>query len=355
MSELIYKKSNVNLQDENTMLEIKEKIKMPNGTILIINDFSKLNDLFSNVDILKVASGGHIFIIRKRGRKLTFYKHSLSTGTLACEIELFREVGEVSLGINWGYKKIEMFILSNNSKRTLSGKMIESDIELIEINEKILEVKGNLKNSLYLYNKTGEVRLTAINSWNEILKGISLLKEEVLKEKSKEIIVVNLSILSLVSGFESYLKKRFLELEKEGIEINYDKIYSFILTKDEKENMNEIIEEAAEKNISELELLINEKGKINFQIYDNVKKVFSKAYNIKISDLEIDSKEIEYLKRIIQYRHKITHVSPMLPVLNADKLKVEETEYSTINLLEKAIEIYSNFINKVHSKTLELN
>lgn len=355
MPDPIYNKSNVNLQDKNTILEIKKIMKMPKGTLLMKNDFSKLNDLFSNIDILKVSSGGHIFIVRKRGRKLTFYKHSLSTGTLAYEIELFRPVGDVSLSISWSYKKIELLILSNTSKKTLSGKMIESDIELIEVNDKILEIKGNLKDSLYLYNKTGEIRLTAINSWNEILKGINLLKEEVLKEKSKEIIIVNLSILSLVSGFESYLKKRFLELEKEGIEINYEKIYSFILTKDEKDNMNEIITEASKNNISELEFLINEKGKINFQIYDNVKKTFSKAYNIKISDLEIDSKDIEFLKRIIQYRHKITHVSPMLPVLNADKLKSEETEYSTIKLLEKAIEIYSNFINKFHNKTLELN
>ncbi|MGL5593678.1 MAG: hypothetical protein ACRDDH_07095, partial [Cetobacterium sp.] len=201
MPDPIYNKYNVNLQDEHTLLEIKNKIKMPNGTILMRNDFSKLNDLFSNIDILKVTSGGHIFIVRKRGRKLTFYKHSLSTGTLAYEIELFREVGDVSLAINWSYKKIELFILSNASKRTLSGKMIESDIELIEVNDNILEVKGNLKDSLYLYNKTGEVRLTAINSWNEIIKGINLLKEEILKEKSKEIIIVNLSILSLVSGF----------------------------------------------------------------------------------------------------------------------------------------------------------
>lgn len=355
MPDPIYNKYNVNLQDEHTLLEIKNKIKMPNGTILMRNDFSKLNDLLSNIDILKVTSGGHIFIVRKRGRKLTFYKHSLSTGTLAYEIELFRLVGDVSLSISWSYKKIELLILSNTSKKTLSGKMIESDIELIEVNDKILEIKGTLKDSLYLYNKTGEVRLTAINSWNEIIKGINLLKEEILKEKSKEIIIVNLSILSLVSGFESYFKKRFLELEKEGIEIDYEKIYSFILTKDEKDNMNEIITEASENNISELEFLINEKGKINFQIYDNIKKAFSKAYNIKILDLGIDSKDIEFLKRIIQYRHKITHVSPMLPVLNTDKLKSEEPEYSTIRLLEKAIETYSNFINKFHNKTLELN
>lgn len=66
---------------------------------------------------------------------------------------------------------------------------------------------------------------TAIDSWKETVKAIEILGTGKSDQGYMfETTVTNLSLAILVTGFEAFTKKRFLEIEQEGIKPNIDAI-----------------------------------------------------------------------------------------------------------------------------------
>lgn len=75
---------------------------------------------------------------------------------------------------------------------------------------------------------------TAIETWQNTIQGVRLLQ----KGKSDEgyifeVLICNLVIATLVTGFETYCKTRFIELEKEGIKPNLENLISMVFSQRE--------------------------------------------------------------------------------------------------------------------------
>lgn len=170
-----------------------------------------------------------------------------------------------------------------------------------------------------------------------------------------ECVLTNLSLSVMVTGFESYLKKRFLELEEEGIEAKIEDLMDSILSSREREmNISKLlIEEAKEKNISTLKHIVLKK-RINFQNLNDIKKAYEKAYNFTLISANIDDRLIIPIKRFLKYRHKIIHVSPVLGILNQEKLSNEEPVFPNETLKLEALKIFNEFIELFHESTLKL-
>ncbi len=197
---------------------------------------------------------------------------------------------------------------------------------------------------------------TAIEAWRETKKAIEILATG----KSEqgyifEITVTNLSLAILVTGFESYFKKRFLELEKEGINPDTQSIVNAFFSKGERDVriLDLLRTEAKGVGKTVLELIVD-RGAINFQNYDKCKLAFNKAYNLKFGALLISSPEIESLKKFIKYRHRIIHVSALTGLLNASETPPEAPVFPKKELATEAIKIFDTFIAKIHEATLEL-
>jgi len=95
------------------------------------------------------------------------------------------------------------------------------------------------------------------------------------------------------------------------------------------------------------------RDKIKFQNYNECKKVFNKTYNLKFSELGMTISKMNELKKYIGYRHKIMHVSPMLPILNEEEIPSKNPIIPKKILIENAIVIFDEFIKKFHNKSLE--
>lgn len=315
--------------------KMKEKLCMQSGTIILLLNLDLLYDnSLKYLDFFKNSAGGHIYLLRKEDRYLRFYYMSLGSKETRMAEVLISKINRKDSGaciLSWEGGNNELKIPTEKSFITSVGE--PSSIYLKIHNGEIVPIRGEKKQYVRIYHSNEASEPSAINIWNEILDGIRNLKYDY-KEKRYAIFSINQSINSVITGFESYLKERFLELEKEGIEIN-------------KKYLIEKYKECGLKSLIEKQIL-------NFQNYDNAKEIYKKVYNIHFHKL-VCSQDIEKLKGIIKYRHQLTHVTPFLPVLNRkDYLKGKEAVEPTKELLMEIIDTFSKFIEKVHLKTLYL-
>ena len=159
-------------------------------------------------------------------------------------------------------------------------------------------------------------------------------------------------MITLVNGFESYCKKRFLEIENEGKKPDSLQLIKTFTTKSEKDNdiKNKIIEESKLKKISILEFIIINK-RIDFQNFKKCNTAFKKGYNISFyNDLALEADNLDLIKKVIHYRHKLVHHSMTESNFNLNKV-ISEPIFTNLELGKKCIKIFSKFINQLHKKT----
>lgn len=251
----------------------------------------------------------------------------------------------------WAPNKILLYI--GDDKTLVRGTEETSKTKFREINGKIFEFQNMNIESLRFYTKEGNIEPTAIDGWKEVVKGISILNDSY-NDYQHELITVNLSISSLVTGFENYLKKRFIELEQEGIKPNEEQLIKTVFSRWERDQKldKKIRDSVLKTDLSFISKIANDK--INFQIYNDCKKVYNKTYGLKFSELGIDSSEILKLKKFIKYRHRIIHVSPMLPILNGVEILEEKPVFPKQELIKEGVEVFNQFIKSVHNKSLKM-
>lgn len=159
-------------------------------------------------------------------------------------------------------------------------------------------------------------------------------------------------MITLVNGFESYCKKRFLEIENEGKNPDFLQLIKTFTTKTEKDNdiENKIIEESKVKKISILELIIIN-NRIDFQNFKKCNTAFKKGYNISFyNDLALEADDLDLIKKVIRYRHKLVHHSMTESHFTFNKI-VSHPIFSNFELGKKCIKTFSEFINQLHKKT----
>jgi hypothetical protein len=196
---------------------------------------------------------------------------------------------------------------------------------------------------------------TAIEAWNSTIKAVDILQSGA-SEKGfiYEVVQSNVSISTLVTGFEIYTKKRCLELEKEGIKPDLDALVNRVFSNNERdnnepENLRKKVE-AIGKTLFE-EIIQN---KVNFQSYDECKRVYSKAYGIRFGELGLNSDELTNLQKTIQFRHRIIHVSPLLSIVNQSEVPPKEPIFSNKDFAKNSIVLFDKFIQLLHKATLNL-
>jgi hypothetical protein len=96
------------------------------------------------------------------------------------------------------------------------------------------------------------------------------------------------------------------------------------------------------------------KPTVNFQNYEKCKRAYNKAYGLKFGEIHIASKDLEFLQRLIKYRHRIVHISPLLGMLNQPEVPPEEPVFSNKKLGNDALKCFDTFITKLHDATLRL-
>lgn len=340
--------------------QIREAIKIPTGSFAFeYHSEDLMNQAHSGGRIFEIASGTHVFRLERNNQLLLkFYYASAGTDTRLATIDLNEvpKCNQAFICFTWSPEDIHLYF----GPRVGEGKLFSSKGEISKLqlyvgeDGKIYQIGDENVEVMEARIFQGGKQIlspTAINSWRDTKKALEILETGKSEEGYiYESIVANLTISILVTGFETYTKKRILELEKEGIKPTTEAFFS---DSEKEEGLVEIFKkEANEKKTSLLQHVVERKI-INFQNYKQCKRAFNKIYQISFGSIGVESNTLNELQKFITFRHRIIHVSALIGMLNQTKVPPEEPVFSNKELTKKAIEIFDLFISKLHKATLK--
>lgn len=209
-----------------------------------------------------------------------------------------------------------------------------------------------------VYVKKGErvaVEPNAIEIFNFSIERVNTLIDGCSKGNFLfETTCVQAGLVMLVSAFETYCRKRFLEMELEGWFLDFDLLCAEIISCRYLDSYKHEIEERSNtERKRKLELLIEDR-RINFQDFDGCKEAFNKGYGVKFGEIPgITSQMIERIRELIEFRHKIVHSGRDATILNFEEFPDEKPIFSNKQSLEDAKNVLVEFIQKLHVATFK--
>lgn len=345
--------------------QIQEAIRQPEGTFTFNYQSPDLFDKEKEGGIiLEIPSGQHLFRLeRDNNLCIHFFHSSPGTGTRVATIDLNKLLPAPNVFIAFSWTPIEIKL--HVGPKVFGAKLVSTtgvaskrqfrvgkDGGVYQIGDHGVEVMGI---SFYQAGKS-IVQPTAKEAWSETVKAIEILATGQSAEGYLfEVVVTNLTLAILVTGFEAYTKKRFLELEQEGLAPDTGAVIEAFYPKKEREaGIKSMLEsEAQDAEVSVLQHIVD-RDVINFQSYKNCKRAYNKGYGVKFGHLGLSGNTLEALQSYIQYRHRIIHVSPSLGMLNQEKVPPEEPVFPKKETAKAAKECFEEFIEMLHQATLTL-
>lgn len=351
---------------EEKKTQLVEALRRPEGTITFIGKYEGIFDRSKGRGILLNVVAGQTILRLERGENLDvdFIYSSPGTGTriATVNIESLKDSSALRFFLVWSPDEIRLHIGSAEGKSELLngyGKtaeyqlMVGKDGSVVQVGNKGVEVMG-------VHVASGGKTILespAINTWHDTIKAIDILETGTSKEGYIfENVVSCMSLVILCTGFETYCKKRFIELVGEGMTPNYSNLEkTFFSTKEREANlMDEFLRDAKLRGDSLAQEIVDRR-RIDFGNYDDCKDAFNKGYGVKFpEDLGIDSLVIQRVKEFIGYRHKIVHVSPLQSMLNFYEVPFKEPIFAKKETIQVAREVFSTFIEGLHKATLKL-
>lgn len=347
----------------NIFKQIKEAMQRPEGTVSFTYKSKVLfNPKVPGGIIFEVPSGAHLFRVERGDNlQLSFYHSSPGIGTRVATVDLKNLVPspKVLLIFSWTPTKIRLYVGSLGTNRQLvSATGVPSHKQfIIGKNGSIIQI-GNMGTKVMevrIYKNGKPVLLpTAYDAWKNTINAIKILFKGYSEEGFIfDVIVTNLTLSILVTGFEAYCQKRFIELEQEGIKPDMEAlILKFFSNKEREAGLPNILALEAEKEHKSFLQKIVEKRRINFQNYSDCKSAYNKAYRVKFGEINVSSNDLKLIQRFILYRHRVVHDSPLLGVLNQPEMPNEQPVFPSKGFRNNALNCFSLFIKKLHDATL---
>ncbi|WP_266206265.1 hypothetical protein [Pontibacter kalidii] len=342
--------------------ELQEMMRYPEGSFvnqIFLGVFSFGDN--SAFRIIEVPTGKIVLILEKDiNDNLVFYHSSPGTGTRRAFIDLkkFKLDRLLTIIMIWSPDQIKLVVGNqglNNQEVSLGSPStvkfgIAEDGEIIQMGD-----EGIQTISVEIYSNGKQLfKNSAVETWDSVVEAAELLlnNNPNTRDYSYEAVIVNMILVILVTGFESYCKHRFLELEEEGIQVNFESLANAFLDRSEKEvnEIQAILNAAQLEGITPTQKLIKQ-GRINFQNFDVAKKAFKKGFDISFhNDLGMSKESLDEIKSIIRIRHRIVHVSLMMSILNP--LEKGRPIFPKYEYARRAVKTFNSFIKAIHHQTL---
>lgn len=339
---------------------IRKAIKTPEGTIELTSSSGKI---FKEYNLLEIPAGSIFFQLERDSQNnLHFIHTSPGTGTRIATVNLNPVINSEKLKVvlRWNHEKIYLDVFSHKPDVHIEGVgkssqrrfMVGNNGNVFRMGDERVEISNV---TVYSGGKL-ILESPAIDAWNSTIDASKILLGKIgTNDNYHERICANLTIIMLVTGFEAYCKRRFLELETEGINPNFEELIIKFLSKEERKRGEDesIRQDAAKEGISPTKKLINQR-RIDFQNYDRCKTAYNKGYRIKFgSDVNIPNAHFGEIKQLIKFRHRLVHVSPSLNTINPEN-DIPEQIHTGKNYAQKSMKIIDEFIQELHKTTLKL-
>lgn len=343
--------------------QISANLKRPEGTVQMVGEIEGLFDpSIPGGVIFEIPAGSHVFRLERDSMmQFHFYHAYPGKGTRVATINLTTVTKSKKMfwGFTWSPDEIQLFIGPNIPDGKLTfAKGVQSTKQFRTTPAGVFQIGDSntaIMGTRMFVGGTPVLQPTAKDAWVETIKAIDFLhsgKSDV--GYIYEVVISNLTISTLVTGFETYCKTRFIELESEGITPNSTDLSNCFFASWERADdvPTKFAANAAAEGKTYLEKLAL--SRINFQNYDDCKRAYNLAYGVKFGELGVQAESLALLKRLIRYRHRIIHVSPLIGMLNQPDVPPEEPVMSTMKLAQQALQCFDTFIQRLHQATLGL-
>jgi hypothetical protein len=322
----------------------------------------------NNLVVLNAANQSHVFRLQiEPPHQVAFYHWSPGTGSRWAVVPLDGMAGldDAWIAISWSPKEMQLAVIPANqppdSHRVAIGTPSKRQFRLTQA-QTIIQLGDHgvdIMDPWIFHGETLFVGPTAIETWRSVVMAVEILLTGVSdKGYLFEVTRANSVLVALATGFETYCSKRFIEIEQEGSKPDLVKLATKFGWSRRGESielaLQQIGEAARTRSVSVIEQIINIEKRINFQNFDNANSAYAKTYGIKFGEIGITGNEIDRLRTLLRYRHRIVHVSPMLALLNQPPPAVDKMEHACDALAKEAIDVFSKFIELLHDKTLAL-
>lgn len=343
----------------------REKLRTPEGTFMFVYSGEGLFDFSPpRVVLLQVIAGSTLFVLERESSKLSFIHASPGEGTRIATVNLadLKPVDRLKLAFTWSHEGTTLYVGPADEPSTpLRGEgarstgrqlLVTTDGRVIQIGDDGLEVFGV---RMFVAGKQ-VLQSPAASAWEEVTKASKLLLEHLkqdINDQMLRVLLANQVLSMLVTGYETYCERRFLEMIREGRQADFEKLASKFLSKTEREGdaIELIKQEATALLCSPVEVLVQQ-GRIDFQNYQKSKKAYSAAYGIRFGEMRISSQVLENLQEFIKYRHRIIHISPLLGMLNQPDVPTKEPVFASYEVAHSALEDFDAFFKALHQQTL---
>lgn len=302
-----------------------------------------------------------LLLIREEFFNLVLYHFSPEIGFRVAKLDVSKFVHSSGLHIfvTWSQKESHLYVgdiekkvglLSARAEIKSSSALSGKDGSFLLVGDEGVDVK-------MLYFKKGErlvIEPNAIDVFNFSIERLNTLiggcgQGDFLFEST----CVQAGLVMLISAFEAYCSKRFIEMESKGWTLGFDPLCKAIFPKKHVEDRKLEIEEKSrmkKKLISEV--LIEDRYIKSFQDFDLCKEVFNKGYGVKFGDIpNMDPQIIEKVRKLMRFRHRIVHSGRDVTILNYDEIPDKSPIFSNKQLLEDVKNIFVEFIKKLHAAT----
>lgn len=351
---------------EKTETELVKALKRPEGTFMFAASYNGIFDKSKGkVYLMEVVSGQTVFRLEREGNlDVNFVFSSPGTGarisTVNIEplkgssyLQFFLTWSPVTIGLSIGGDDRRTLLTNEGCRNADYQLLVGSDGNITQVGSKGMQIM----NLLVIQNGKAIVENPAIKNWQDTLDAVKILQTGTSTEGHIfENIVSCVSLGVLCTGFETYCRRRFLEIVGECIEPNYSELEKKFFSQGERENglINQFAQQAKQKGHSLAHELV-ERRRIDFGNYNNCKDAYSKGYGISFTeDLGVPIQTIQKIVAFIQYRHRIVHVSPLQGVLNYYELPAKEPVFANKATTDIAIKSFGTFIEALHIATLKL-
>ncbi len=333
---------------KDVLQNLQEVANRPVGTFSFT--YTAKSDLFDLMVkggiIFEFVAGKHFFRLERNDSvEILYYYSSPGTGTRVASIDLKKMIpsNKVFFAFTWSPEETNLYVGPKieggklaAAKGILSDKMfrVAQDGCIFQVSDIGVDVIG-------LRVKQGEkiiLESTAIESWNETKEQIRILHTGESKEEYIfDALISNLTFPLMVTGFEVYTKRRFSELEENGICPDFGRIATKMRQNKKYDNNQEMIKS------------------INFQDFKNeCKKAYYFGYKIKFRELGVKTEDLDKLEKIFSYRGRMVHSSSLLTMLNESFVPQQSPIFNNKTQALEHLRILDDFVQRLHEITLEL-
>jgi hypothetical protein len=239
----------------------------------------------------------------------------------------------------------------------VSGDGSPSDIRLwVDVHGAVVEISGGAQGVSIWADGQELLGPPAIDLWALTLQAAqTLMGAQSDAGFMFDVVAANAALGMLVTGLESYSQARFVELEREGLPLDSEAILARLGTREEKDQLRtgappDIL---AGSDSTAIALALAER--FSFQNFDRSKTLFGRGYGLRFSeDLGLNTQSLERIRTLLGYRHRVTHVSPLVAMHNRQNVPPEEPEFSGREFADRARHELDEFVRALHSATLKL-